>query len=105
MNFLLSNELPLVAEASRLRLKITICRARAFVLAALIVSGPAASFGQFGQAKLTHESQTGHTLLKPAVIYVTDFTVDPSQLEASNPSQEQMQEGSIFCRIGVATAP
>jgi hypothetical protein len=47
----------LVAEASRLRLKIKICRARAFIFGALIVSGPAASFGQFGQAKLTHESR------------------------------------------------
>jgi hypothetical protein len=93
MNFLLSNDLPLAAEASRLRLKIKICRARSFILGALIVSGPAASFGQFGQAKLTHESQIGHPLPKPAVIYVTDFTVDPSQLEASNPLQERMQEG------------
>lgn len=63
------------------------------MLGALIVAGAVPSFGQFGRAKLTHESQFGSTLPKPAVIYVTDFRLDPSQLQSSNPLQERMQEG------------
>jgi hypothetical protein len=85
MNFLVSNDLQRGVKASGLTIKI--CGARAFILVALSVIGPVVSFGQLGRAKVTHQSQVGGTLPKPEVIYVTDFELDPSQLESSDPLQ------------------
>ena len=40
-----------------LTLNINVYCARAFIFGAFIIAGPVASFGQFGRAKLTHQSQ------------------------------------------------
>ena len=66
---------------------INICGARAFILVALTVIGPVMSFGQLGRANLTHQSQIGNTLPTPKIIYVTDFGLDPSQLQSTNALQ------------------
>jgi hypothetical protein len=85
MNFVVSNDLHRGVKASGLT--INFCGARAFILVALTVIGPVVGFGQLGRAKVTHESQVGNALSKPEVIYVTDFVLDPSQLQSSNPLQ------------------
>lgn len=86
MNFLVSNDLQRGVKASGLT--INICGARAFILVALaVIIGPVVSFGQLGRAKVTHQSQVGGTLSKPEVIYVTDFELDPGQLQSSDPLQ------------------
>jgi hypothetical protein len=54
---------------------------------------PALGFSQLGRAAVTHQSQAGGPLSKPAVIYVTDFALEAGQLQSSNPLQERMEEG------------
>jgi Domain of unknown function (DUF4410) len=96
MNFLLSNDWPGGANVSRLRPNSNICHLQAIIFGAIIVLAPVVSFGQLGRVRLTHETQVGNALPKPAAIYVTDFVLDPSQLQSSNPLQERMQEGGLL---------
>ncbi|MBV9390317.1 MAG: DUF4410 domain-containing protein [Verrucomicrobia bacterium] len=84
---------------------INVRRARAFLIVALTVIGPVMSFGQLGRAKITQESQVGSSLPKPAVIYVTDFSFDPSQLQSSNPLQSGPLRQRLNSLRGVDTSP
>jgi Domain of unknown function (DUF4410) len=93
IKFLVSSDLPRGGTASR---PINTRYAQAFLLGALVTIAPMASFAQLVRAKLTHQSQAGPTLPKPAVIYVTDFALDPGQLQSSNPVEEQMQQGGAL---------
>ncbi len=96
IKFLVSSDLPEVVTASRPPWPFNTQYAHAFLLGVFLTIAPTASVAQLGRAKLTHQTQAGHALQKPAVIYVTDFALDPGQLQSSNPVQEKIQQGGAL---------